>query len=713
MDQVEKKHKGKQRSRRSRSRSPRSRRSRSRSPPTIEGNSPRDHLESLPEDRLAEAKELASHKAVSFQEDTILPGRGEAESSWSLTGGAANFEELQATTPAEAVDTWEIELRTKFPELRTGRQNRPEPPGKTLFKQEAIAQTFAKKHSTPLPAISADSKWKGNHFKGLEEAGQMTKTETYIRHWGQEHIDTCFPGLSEIAGRKRQKWLPEIGRRALERNPCSCNVAAAEGAAQVCKAKMLEAERAYIALHLNPPDQIHQKKFSNSIRTMAVERPFFMPPVPPRRTYGSGGFAFVSKTPLKAPLNLENSVFSRRKMECDGKAYLDTEKVSQRRLHMDWERATGKNIFRKAIIRQMANDTETKHDLDTELTELRVVFEEHYTLITKVFDFYSCALGQAGNGAYMMKVNAWYKFCQDSGLADPDSLHCKKQDLDVLFKVTNFEEGDKSSTENKINCDVSLMRFEFVEILIRAAMAKYGNGQHTWDASTALVMLIQNDIIPNMDPTIGVESNVFRVERLYVEEVNVVFYEHLSLLKAVFNSYKAASPSKWLDMVEWCTLIDHLNLFHPFFEMSDRKARLIFKSSQMIVIDELKNRKRVCGASFTDFLEAIARLSELIAPPPEIECREWLEDYGGGVESDYITWEFFTKNMATSGAVIERRPSAEPLAPKTRPLHEKLEQILQYMEISLMKRWDATSVISLEAKLSAITAARGGTHNIN
>eukprot|EP00854_Cymbomonas_tetramitiformis_P009282 gene9282-10996_t len=285
---------------------------------------------------------------------------------------------------------------------------------------------------------------------------------------------------------------------------------------------------------------------------MAVERPFFMPPVPPRRKYGSGGFTFVSKAPLKPPLNLENSVFSRRKNECDAKAFLDTEKVSHKRLHLDWERATGKNIFRKAIIRQMANDTETKHDLDQELTELRSVFEEHYTLLTKVFDFYSCALGQAGNGAYMMKVNAWYKFCQnptdgiwesaeravDIDLADPDSLHCKKQDLDVLFKVTNFEEGDKSSAANKINCDVSLMRFEFVEILIRSAMAKYGNGVQTWDASTALVMLIQNDIVPNIEQSIGVESNVFRVERLYVEEVNVAFYEHLPLLKAVFNSYK-------------------------------------------------------------------------------------------------------------------------------------------------------------------------------
>ena len=43
--------------------------------------------------------------------------------------------------------------------------------------------------------------------------------------------------------------------------------------------------------------------------------------------------------------------------------------------------------------------------------------------------------------------------------------------------------------------------------------------------------------------------------------------------------------------------------------------KLIFVWSQMLVIDELKLRKRAVGLMFFDFVEALARLSDFINPP--------------------------------------------------------------------------------------------------
>ena len=43
--------------------------------------------------------------------------------------------------------------------------------------------------------------------------------------------------------------------------------------------------------------------------------------------------------------------------------------------------------------------------------------------------------------------------------------------------------------------------------------------------------------------------------------------------------------------------------------------KLIFVWSQMLVIDELKLRKRAVGLMFFDFVEALARLSDFISPP--------------------------------------------------------------------------------------------------
>ena len=43
--------------------------------------------------------------------------------------------------------------------------------------------------------------------------------------------------------------------------------------------------------------------------------------------------------------------------------------------------------------------------------------------------------------------------------------------------------------------------------------------------------------------------------------------------------------------------------------MERREAKLIFAWSQMLVVDELKRRKRAVGLTFWDFVEAMARFN--------------------------------------------------------------------------------------------------------
>lgn len=56
--------------------------------------------------------------------------------------------------------------------------------------------------------------------------------------------------------------------------------------------------------------------------------------------------------------------------------------------------------------------------------------------------------------------------------ADENHPTCKLADCDRIFISCNFEE-EKQSDESKANLDNALMRFEFVEALVRAAVAKY------------------------------------------------------------------------------------------------------------------------------------------------------------------------------------------------------------------------------------------------
>lgn len=71
--------------------------------------------------------------------------------------------------------------------------------------------------------------------------------------------------------------------------------------------------------------------------------------------------------------------------------------------------------------------------------------------------------------------------------------YCKLADCDKLFKQANFNPNkrDKSQKHNKDN---ALARFEFLELLVRLAIAKYGQGQHTTDLADACAFLFMQSI---------------------------------------------------------------------------------------------------------------------------------------------------------------------------------------------------------------------------
>jgi hypothetical protein len=69
-------------------------------------------------------------------------------------------------------------------------------------------------------------------------------------------------------------------------------------------------------------------------------------------------------------------------------------------------------------------------------------------------------------------------FLTQSRIPDETSQACKRTDCERVFISSNYE-YDKNSLESEINDDNSLTRFEFLEALIRLAVAKYGNGPHT------------------------------------------------------------------------------------------------------------------------------------------------------------------------------------------------------------------------------------------
>ena len=96
---------------------------------------------------------------------------------------------------------------------------------------------------------------------------------------------------------------------------------------------------------------------------------------------------------------------------------------------------------------------------------------------------------------------------------------------------------DKGCAEAQVNSENGLMRYEFLELLCRAGIAKYGKGQATDSVAEAMRMLLAQNLKPNLSPGSGHVSNDFRHNRLYCEEVDLLLKPHAAMLRAIYSRY--------------------------------------------------------------------------------------------------------------------------------------------------------------------------------
>jgi len=122
-----------------------------------------------------------------------------------------------------------------------------------------------------------------------------------------------------------------------------------------------------------------------------------------------------------------------------------------------------------------------------------------------------------------------------------------------------------------------------------------------------------------------------------------------------------------MDYLEWEELMTECGLYHRFFTI--REARLAFIWSRMRCLDESGSTKafsRSRSLTFLEFLEALGRVADFVSPPPlheilESGCSSTTEYYKRGSELIYY---------------LPDRTSAQIMAPKTRALDQKIEQVI-------------------------------------
>ena len=103
------------------------------------------------------------------------------------------------------------------------------------------------------------------------------------------------------------------------------------------------------------------------------------------------------------------------------------------------------------------------------------------------------------------------------------------------LQAANLEEGLQSRAEAVANDDDQLVRFEFIEVLVRIAFSKYIASGLMRDASDAVARLLEECVLPRAPPAALVDPNAFRFGRMYCAEVEAVLERHWDFLGAVFK----------------------------------------------------------------------------------------------------------------------------------------------------------------------------------
>ncbi|KAG2485524.1 hypothetical protein HYH03_015796 [Edaphochlamys debaryana] len=298
-----------------------------------------------------------------------------------------------------------------------------------------------------------------------------------------------------------------------------------------------------------------------------------------------------------------------------------------------------------------------------------------------------------GSGILELDEQRWLAFCAAVGLAGR-SVGVRMADLRLLFWTVNREEEKNMTLESIENNDFAFVRFEFMEALIRVAFSRYVSSGLVAEGAEATRRLLAH-LQAALPPLAQVEPNAFRRGRLYTAEMEVAVVHNLELLTACYKLYKARDRAKYLAIDHWMSFMETNNLLAPHMGVSPTDARLIFAWSQMVVVDELKLRRKAVSLQLWDFIEAVARLADRVALPAAEDMDRWmLYNLNIGKNTPLPpgatrVWAYCNA-LATgrSGPGLERRPSGSSLlSAPSRPLAPKFRALVDYLAGALADAW--------------------------
>ena len=419
--------------------------------------------------------------------------------------------------------------------------------------------------------------------------------------------------------------------------------------------------------------------------------------------------------PMEPPFKLEGSMFSQRKKLSNSHSFYTTPQIIGRAFQIDWSRCNTPRF--RALIAQ--EDDDGMSGTDIEVSEIRAAMEEFQGLIYGAFSYYA-AIEDTDDG-YAIGLKAYFVFLHDTKLTDNKSQYMNARALESIFTVTNVEDHQGQSLEqkalNRANLDGAMMRFEFLQVIVRIAISKYVRDKnspvHKGDVSEAVYELLSVDLAPNLPPECTRLADVFRRKRLYNREVDAVFRKFEKPLATVFEYYSSVegnelqlnlqAPPPAMSMAEFECLVSDCGLKKAAIEdptqrdlmigMDDVQVRLCFMWSQMFVSDELKRRNQLTTATFVDFLEMLGRMCTFMHLPErellvKYECKSPKDFYDGVASGQHEGSALVKTTMGPGTGASGRGTSNDYIWQDEEASSEPLANDLETLIILILDRLD-------------------------
>lgn len=242
---------------------------------------------------------------------------------------------------------------------------------------------------------------------------------------------------------------------------------------------------------------------------------------------------------------------------------------------------------------------------ETEKKAVLEVLEKHYGKILAIYKHLSALdiSGQAGFGVSQIQA---CNLMMSAGLVD-DAV-TKISDIDRLFINSNVLPLDLPK-DFLVGNDKSLVRFQFLEFLLRVARQHFVEGR----AEVSLAEAVERTLAA-LEPAGAARVSEMDAyfEALHTEEVDDIFKRHASMLREVYRhsssrSSQAGRPA-FMPLAGFQELLAAASMYDGVFQQ--RKGAVAFRMGMLSRPDEVHNT-RFKEMSFLEFQHAVGAVAYL------------------------------------------------------------------------------------------------------